>query len=264
MNNNEKPPVITRKTVTLSQENQKQFNERLHGKLNFPFLFVLFAFVLFFYSVYTHTDWKLVREVPTNKESVSFVAKIKQQIPAITSENTKIFSKLKTAYDESEVQAQEESLAEPDKSLDSIIASVSNKFNVKPIVIKAIIEQESQYNPDVIKYEQSWESQYAKTTKRKPGENLESWKLNFHSIGLMQIGYILHKDFCELNSYTDLFNPEKNITCGTKIFAECLKKSDKTTCIRNYNGRGPKAEKYKNEVMARISRLMTINKKVTS
>ena len=143
-----------------------------------------------------------------------------------------------------------------EKSIEKIIYDISKIYNVDPIIIKAIIEQESQYNPVAVKYEESWERKYSHLIKRKPNDTIETWKMNFKSFGLMQVSYVLHKDFCDLDYYSDLFDPNINILCGTKILAKCLEDNDKLTCIKKYNGAGPSAEKYKKEVLTRISRII--------
>ena len=51
------------------------------------------------------------------------------------------------------------------------------------------------------------------------------YDLLFSSIGLMQIGYGLHKEECDIKTFTDLFYAEKNIECGSKIIRTCLDKN---------------------------------------
>lgn len=157
-----------------------------------------------------------------------------------------------------------------EEDLETIINVTSLKYGINPIITKAIIKQESDFQSDALRYEEKWKLQYQNSIKRKSGESEESWKMNFKSIGLMQIGYGIHKDFCNLNSYTELFDPKKNIECGLKIFKECLDDQDLSEegaeikyCLKRYNGSGNAAENYSVEVMSRIAMNILNNKKMS-
>lgn len=145
-------------------------------------------------------------------------------------------------------------------SLHNIISRISKEYKISPIITKAIIKKESNFKNDAIRFEQTWKNQYASKISRIPGENDHTYDMNFYSIGLMQIGYGLHKTFCGLNSYTDLFKPEINISCGLKIIRSCLERSNISSqgqkikqCIKQYNGGGERAETYSIDILSDIA-----------
>lgn len=243
-------PQFKRQTIILgSPENIKKSNYSI-------LLTIMIAIISLGSMLYNNVDWTLVKEIPTLNRKIfkiqyfskTTIPTVDSVIPIKISNTNKIGKKINNvlpnfhAYDELiQVKAKKYSVG----------------VNVRPLTMKAIIEQESHYNPDVISYVPKWESMYGKLVKRKPGETPESWKLNFNSIGLAQIGYVLHKDFCELNSYTQLFIPEVNIDCLARLLAQCQKNTSESECIRKHNGSGPMAENYKKQVLGRMARIMS-------
>lgn len=147
------------------------------------------------------------------------------------------------------------------EELNALVSKYSAKHGVSPLVTWAIIDKESEGYMERVRYEESWKKQYAKAWKREPWMlNEEEYNLLFSSFGLMQVGYGLHKEFCELNSVVELFDPEVNLDCGLKKISACLDsrqnvKSIKERfrlCFRDYNGSGPRAEAYAQDVMQRL------------
>lgn len=150
--------------------------------------------------------------------------------------------------------------------IDELIKAYCTKYGIKnTAIIYAMIDQESvnKNHKDRLRYEQGWKNDYT----NKPGFEREAWMTDieydmlFTSIGLMQVGYGLHRKTCGLNSYSDLLNPAINLDCGIKLLASCLKERIGTKsqyqrvwlCFRDFNGSGPKAELYANQVMSRVS-----------
>ncbi len=108
-------------------------------------------------------------------------------------------------------------------SFDNEILSASAKHNVEPALVKAVIWRESKFNPNAI---------------GKKGE-----------IGLMQIMPTTARDWAEaqklgLFAFSDLFNPEKNVVCGTWYLRKLLSRYQNTDdpipyALADYNaGRG--------------------------
>lgn len=149
---------------------------------------------------------------------------------------------------------------------DDLILAACKKYNIKRcVIIKAIIEQESHYNKEAKRYEAKWERDYGRLIPRKNNESLKEWRMNFYSFGLMQVGYALHKDFCDLKHYTDLINPATNIDCGTKLFDACLDEGNSEVyCIKRYNGSGDATEIYKNKILIRMAKIAIVPTEVLS
>lgn len=251
-------PIITRKTITVGPiENQSSDTSVWIGAIVLIILFV----ICFMVSIKTHT--KSIKEInlivaePASKnkkieklfEKVIFLSPVPAKTPIKENSNKKnhTYKKLYT-------------IPNNYHAYDDIIVKEASAIKANPAIIKAIIEQESRYQHNVFKYESKWESRYGKNIPKKNGENLRTWRMNFSSIGLMQIGYALHKDFCDLNSYTDLLNPKINIKCGVKLFGQCLESGlSENQCIKRHNGSGPMAEAYKNQVLNRVARIKVLD-----
>lgn len=145
--------------------------------------------------------------------------------------------------------------------IEEIVTVYSSKYGVNPIVAWSIIDKESSLNPNRVRFEQGWKDDYGKSYPKPSWMNPIEYDLTFSSFGLMQVSYIIWKDFCRLNSYTDLFIPERNIDCGLKIIRQCLEDNKHITkngqrlrlCLKQFNGSGPKADQYANDAMARIA-----------
>lgn len=216
-------------------------------KSDFVTLLIIIGFLGFLWLVYKKTDWELVRSIPT-VEMAKKVSPFKKNW----------INKGTTVLD-TEDQFQQYDVS-PD--IETVINKKASQFKLNPALIKAVIEQESGYQNHAIKYEASWEKEYSWKFPRKKSENPEMWKMNFHSIGLMQISYAIWKDFCGLESYTDLFDKSKNIECGAKILSTCLQSGkSKPQCIKEYNGQGEMAEQYKLKVLTRFARLSKVERK---
>ena len=76
-------------------------------------------------------------------------------------------------------------------------------------IILAIIQVESKGNPFATRYEPHLIKKY---------KWHKSWG---YSYGLMQVVFGFHYKTCNLASPGELFNPLKNIECGSKIFLSC-------------------------------------------
>ena len=147
-----------------------------------------------------------------------------------------------------------------DIPLPKLVDAYSGKYGLEPVIAWAIIDKESSMRHDRIRFEQSWKDEYGKDYPRQRWMNDIEYDLIFSSFGLMQISYVIWKDTCGINSFTELLQPEKNLDCGLKIMAQCLddasymksKKERLRYCFKRYNGSGPKAEQYADSVMSRL------------
>lgn len=148
-----------------------------------------------------------------------------------------------------------------------LVKSTADKYNINPAILFAMIEQESGFDPTRIRFEQKWKEQYKAKWKQGSMTNIE-YDLLFSSIGLMQIGYGLHREKCNIKNFTDLFYAEKNIECGSTIIRTCLDKNQSLrpaarvrTCIKEFNGSGPAADQYAAIIMDKIADYLIENSK---
>lgn len=84
-----------------------------------------------------------------------------------------------------------------EEELQLYIAGLCEEYHIQPELVLAVIEQESQYNPEAI------------------GDS-------GNSIGLMQIQPRWHSERMQQLGCTDLLNPYQNVTVGIDILAEKL------------------------------------------
>jgi hypothetical protein len=170
------------------------------------------------------------------------------------------------------VHYQTASLSMTGEEINALIEVYSKKYKLSPVIAKAIILRESggpntssgydskPFRTDRLRFEPSWKADYSKKIKKDPWMNDVEYDMYFTSIGLMQIGYGIWKDFCSINTYSDLLNPDINIECGIKIVRACIDRQQSIKpfgrrlryCFREYNGSGEKAERYADAVMATL------------
>jgi len=144
---------------------------------------------------------------------------------------------------------------EPAPSIEKLIQKTSKANHISPLIAKAIIKIESnKLRTDRIRHESHLLNKFKKEKWMNPIEHQalsSSW-------GLMQIIYGYHKDACELDSYSDLLDPETNIKCGLTVLQGCLKANQEgnTTELNKlrkalicYNGKGEKAKQYADKVL---------------
>lgn len=113
-------------------------------------------------------------------------------------------------------------------TLRDLIQIEAKKYGIKPELIESVIEIESNWKPDAIRYE----AHLAKGTS-------DQARMLASSHGLMQILPIwCGKSTCPtVQTWADLYNPVKNIQCGTAILAQALKDSGSVQgALIAYNG----------------------------
>lgn len=132
--------------------------------------------------------------------------------------------------------------------LGTLIRDISKDMGVNPVITFAIVEKESNFNSNAIRFEDDMTPKNADAQTR----------MKYASHGLMQI-MAFNSKRCGLE-WSELYDRSKNIRCGLKILKDNLKESQAKTpagrlrlALRKYNGRGEKAENYADAVMANIA-----------
>lgn len=113
-------------------------------------------------------------------------------------------------------------------TIKDVIKSEAQKHNLKPELIESIIEIESNWKPNAIRFE----PHLAKGTT-------DQARMQASSHGLMQILPLWcgDKTCPTVHTWADLYNPIKNIQCGTAILAQALKESGSVHgALIAYNG----------------------------
>jgi hypothetical protein len=223
--------------ITLTKEQEIPNRKKLFWKRTFKYSFFLIAFILVSVQVAKYTEQALT----WSQDKVDYYSyRIKEHFKVIEyrPENGP-------------------SVAD----LDTVVRTYSSKYGVSPAITWAIVDQESNLAPTRIRFEESWKTQYSKKYPKQAWMNDIEYDLQFSSFGLMQVSYIIWKDFCGIENYTDLLSTSTNLDCGLKIISQCLydrrevnpKSKRLRECFREYNGTGTQAEKYASQVMARLA-----------
>lgn len=149
---------------------------------------------------------------------------------------------------------------EAEQSTEELIERISRKHEIPSLITKAIIVQESGrgMRPDRMRYEEHLQRRF----KRDPYINDIEYQMLATSFGLTQVVYGLHKGTCNLQSYADLFDREKNLECGLTVLKKCLDvhknqqiSSDRLRkALGCYNGDGTGG--YASKVMAVVADLV--------
>lgn len=113
-------------------------------------------------------------------------------------------------------------------TIQDVVRIEAKKHNIKPELIESIIEVESNWKTNAIRYEPH--------LAKGPSDQD---RMNASSHGLMQIlplwcGNLICPD---IKTWADLYNPIKNIRCGTSILAQALKQTGSVKgALVAYNG----------------------------
>jgi soluble lytic murein transglycosylase-like protein len=139
----------------------------------------------------------------------------------------------------------------PKKTLDEIIAHAAEKAEVPEVLIRAIIDQESNWDASAVRFEQHY---LARVPKRI--SNPDKRRLWASSIGLMQVMSTHLLDKAPGQDYTALYDPEFNVAMGTRVLKDCLMRHDSKALNQKYrlalvcyNG----SEAYADEVLKRVA-----------
>jgi hypothetical protein len=134
----------------------------------------------------------------------------------------------------------------------------ANKYGLPPCAVQSIVQRESSGNPNAVGHNHSkpWDDDYDPS---KPLGGID-WD-HQHDIGLMQVGIFSNKStWRDSNTpsrkigatyYTleDLFEPRTAIDAGANYLSECVNKTGNyRDGFRCYNGSGPRAEAYADDV----------------
>lgn len=205
-----------------------------------------------------------------NYTTSAYIASVDYAQKTIFQTKTWMYSRLNVIEKSNEPQIDLDGVVP--EQLDSVkvgelVKSTADKYNINPAILLAMIDQESGFVPTRIRFEQKWKEQYKGKWKQGSMTNIE-YDLLFSSIGLMQIGYGLHREECSIKTFTDLFYAEKNIECGSIIIRTCLDRNASLrpsvrvrTCIKEFNGSGPAADQYAAIIMDKISDYLIENSK---
>lgn len=212
--------------------------------MNRPIVFLIMLASIFIGAVYAKRQgW-----IPTEIRQADGTWKAPTQSP-----------KVKPQIVEVEVPRFELVDFEPASELDEIIAECASEYGQPPLLIKAMIMQESPHPreayPEVYPYRMRTENhlwkrkEYKKTLSKcvdSIGRGLNTVEKNIcvTSYGYMQIIYGFHKDKCGLESFVDLLDTKTNICCGAKIMRDLedrhveIKNSKQryTKVLHGYNG----------------------------
>ena len=99
------------------------------------------------------------------------------------------------------------SCAKKEPTIEDMILKYSHQYKVSPILVKAVVDVESRYNPYAI----------------EKCEKGDKHCLKNPSIGLMQVKYTTAQSMNFNGSIFSLLDPDTNIKLGVQYIAKCLK-----------------------------------------
>lgn len=104
----------------------------------------------------------------------------------------------------------------PTPSQDSALAEASEAHRIDPVLVKALIQAESGGKPNAIRYEPHL---------ARGGSDAARMEASSH--GLMQVlaRWAGHPLCPAVKTWADLYDPVKNIQCGTSILADSMRKT---------------------------------------
>lgn len=146
--------------------------------------------------------------------------------------------------------------------VDEIIEEVSRKHGLNPIILRALVRQESGDRLDRMRYE----DKIYRNAKFPPYLNDGEKRVWASSIGPGQVIYVLWRGFCGWDSLSAAFDPWQSLDCSARILKRNLsdKEVQKLTtpaarlreALRRYNGSGADAEAYADTVMSGVASLL--------
>ena len=151
-----------------------------------------------------------------------------------------------------EAQAREYVAPKPQPGVKDFVAEIARANGFEPKLIEAMIDQESRWRVDAMRFEPGKAAEF-----REAGARDDEVTALSTSFGLMQVIFGLHRESCGLKSPIELFEPRKNIACGVKWLKHCFnRRGDVRKALACYNGSGANAEEYADEVLKRLANKM--------
>ena len=145
-------------------------------------------------------------------------------------------------------------------SLAPLIIEASTATGVSPMLLAAVIHQESSGNIYAIRYEPAFFKKYVEDKTRKTMLGYVPTRCSFetearlraHSFGLMQImGQVLRERGFKAEFLTEAIDPKTNLKWGSEFLQTLLlKHQDTEAALLRWNGGGNKA--YGKEVLGHI------------
>ncbi len=146
-----------------------------------------------------------------------------------------------------------------------IIEKAASKYDLPPLLIRAMIDKENGPKNDNLYCQRKYEQKYYTKAEKLAGPHadIKQIKLMASSLGVMQVVYAAHVNRCHLKSPQDLCIPEINIDCGASYVRFWMNKlSDPTdkkwyikdkdlrikTAVKNYNAAVSTNWKYEADV----------------
>ena|SRR5271156_1560058 len=127
--------------------------------------------------------------------------------------------------------------------------TIAAEYSLDPVLICAIIEQESSWRPWAVRFEPAFHTRYVVPLSLTP---TEAHARSF-SYGLMQVmGQVAREQGCKFEFLTELCKPEESIRQGCIKLKKCFDRAngDVTQALLCYNGGGSK--NYPIQVLARM------------
>lgn len=119
----------------------------------------------------------------------------------------------------------------------SKVAMYSNKHNVNPYIILAMLTQESEGITTAFRKEVGYYDKYVNATMKEKLQSFGITRELFGSAGLMQVLYSTFLDTMKVSKKEDFYDVDKNIECGIMFFKTRMSRAngDELIAIQYYN-----------------------------
>ena len=140
---------------------------------------------------------------------------------------------------------------------DALILQTANVYGVPFDLLQSQVIQESSGDPWAFRFEPAYFSKYIKSNTDAKGH--EYGPLSACSFGLLQILLETALEIGYEGRPERLFEPKIGLAWGTKYLAQCIAREGGDTWkgLARYNGNGPRAMAYADQVYARAGRVRT-------
>lgn len=149
-----------------------------------------------------------------------------------------------------------------DPTLPEIISTISKKYQIPEVALKAMVLQESTDGKNLYRFEEG-KFQALKTHKDYKKMSSDELRMMASSHGVAHVMGFTAREVCGVH-WSQLYNQIQGLDCGAKVLKLKLDKYSREPvpskrlmyALRDYNGSGTQAENYAKSIMLKIGEML--------